>query len=125
MSFAALDEVLQDVIDSDKHGHDVIPGGIAVIAVNAEGKEIYKGQAGTLTYDTPAPVWSCSKMVTPVILLQLVQAGIIKDLHAEVPKFKEGDLLDQVLTGYDDAGNPILKRVRRPTWHELANHTSG
>lgn len=129
MSFAELDAILRDLTDDAKFGHITLPNGIAVIARDIHGAVLFRGRAGKMEFDTQGPYWSCSKLVTPVILLQLVESGVLtlEELEQPVPQLKEGaDLLHLIITGYTEQGRPVFaKAKRRPTWLELANHTAG
>lgn len=75
--------------------------------------------------DTIYRIYSMSKPVTGVALLMLWEEGKFRlddPVTRYIPEF-EGL---QVVTGMDDAGQPILEPMRRPpTMQELMSHTAG
>ena len=97
---AHLDPIFQNQVDSKR-----IPGAAAV-AYDVSGKALFsKGYGHTVfgddsspkvTPDTPAMIWSCTKLVTCVAILQLIEQGKIglKDPAAKyVIRRVEGILL--------------------------------
>ncbi|KAI0203134.1 Simvastatin synthase [Astrocystis sublimbata] len=66
-----------------------------------------------MTSDTPMRVASCSKLLTSIMVLQLVERGLasydetLERLLPEVAGLK-------VLTGFDEAGNPIEREPKSP-----------
>lgn len=83
------------------------------------------GDPSPVTDDTLFWIASCTKAITSVAALQLVERGVLS-LDAPV-----GDMLPtlaapRVLTGFNDAGEPILRPATAPiTLHRLLTHTSG
>ena len=124
---SALDAVLAAVVDSSPR----VPG-VAAIATNREGN-IYEGAAGVrsldadaaFTTDTVCAIFSTTKAIGGTACLQLVEEGLL-DLDAPAKEYISaiGDL--QVLDGFDDAGNPVLRAPKRDiTTRMLLLHTAG
>ena len=121
-----LDDLLQRGV-----ADDIAPGLAA--AVLKPGGETFVSSAGVRGLDNPTPltadtifyIASCTKPVTSVAALQLVERGLVA-LDDPV-----GDLLPeladpQVLTGFDVAGEPITRPARsKITLRHLLTHTSG
>ena len=89
--------------------------------------------AGTLAQGNSTPVgdgslfWiaSCTKAVTALAALQLVEQGILT-LDAPVAAHLPGLAAPLVLTGFDQAGNPVTRPAKTPiTLRHLLCHTSG
>lgn len=66
-----------------------------------------------MTVDTPMRFASCSKLLTSIMVLQCVEKGLaniddtLEKLLPEVAGLK-------VLTGFDEAGNPIEREPKSP-----------
>jgi CubicO group peptidase (beta-lactamase class C family) len=66
-----------------------------------------------MTVDTPMRVASCSKLLTSIMVLQCVEQGLasldegLEKLLPEIAGLK-------VLTGFDEAGNPIEREPKSP-----------
>ena len=98
-----------------------------------DGKEVYFGTAGfadreakrPFRRDTLVQIWSMTKPVTGVALMQLWEQGkfaIDDPLSKYLPEFAE----TKVFTGMDGAGKPILQPPRRPILiRDLLRHTAG
>ncbi|CAK7242626.1 MAG: hypothetical protein STHCBS139747_004122 [Sporothrix thermara] len=135
---AELDEILTRYT----HPETGTLHGAAFIAVDRNGKDVYRGVRGRkrldptsdkLTLDTVTWIASQSKLVTSVAVLQVVEKGLIgldDDVRAIVPALKD----IQVITGFEDGegepgpgvGRPILEDVAGPiTLRQLVTHTSG
>ncbi|CAK7214423.1 hypothetical protein SEUCBS140593_002177 [Sporothrix eucalyptigena] len=117
--------------------------GAAFVAVDRNGKDIYRGVAGRkyvdltstekLTLDTVTWIASQSKLVTSVSVLIAVEKGLIgldDDVRKVVPLLEN----IQVITGFEDGegepgpgvGKPILEDPNGPiTLRQLVTHTSG
>ena len=123
---AQIDAVLRRATEAGD-----VPG---VVAVAASDKGLfYEGAFGTrdltkgpaMTPDTIFRIASMTKAVTSVAAMQLVEKGKL-DLERPI-----GDVLPelaapQVLEGFDDAGAPRLRPVKRPiTLRQLLTHTAG
>lgn len=126
---AQLDPIIQAAVDNKQ-----IPGAAAV-ALDASGKVLFsKGYGHTtiddassplVTPDTPCLIWSCTKLVTSVAALQLIEQGKI-DLNAPAEKYVPDIAKIQVLHGFNDDGTPNLKPAQtKPTVLHLITHTSG
>ncbi|RFU31819.1 hypothetical protein B7463_g4525, partial [Scytalidium lignicola] len=109
--------------------------GVAGIILDKPGNVLFKGTWGTtnladdnapaFTADTSLLIFSCTKLVTSVAILQLVEQGKINlEDHVEkyVPKIKD----IQVLEGWDANGDPIFRPPKTtPTIHHLITHSGG
>ena len=124
---SALDAVLAGVVDSSPR----VPGVAAV--VTDRGGNIYEGAAGVrsldadaaFTPDTVCAIFSTTKAIGGTACLQLVEDGLL-DLDAPAKEYIPaiGDL--QVLDGFDDGGNPVLRAAKRDiTTRMLLLHTAG
>jgi CubicO group peptidase (beta-lactamase class C family) len=89
--------------------------------------------AGARGVDNPQPMtpdtlfWiaSCTKAITSVAVLQLVERGLV-DLDAPIGKRLPALAAPRVLTGFDAAGAPLTRPATRPiTLRRLLTHTSG
>jgi methyl acetate hydrolase len=124
-----LNPHFQAAVDAKK-----VPG-IGAISLDKSGKVLYKGTFGTTNIDdpsappftdeTPLIIWSCTKLVTSVAALQLMEQGKLKldDLVEKyVPKIKNL----QVLDGFDDKGEPKYRAPKtKATILMLLTHTAG
>jgi CubicO group peptidase (beta-lactamase class C family) len=78
-------------------------------------------------YSPQTPTWiaSMTKLITAVSALQLVSSSLVtldQDLRTVLPRLASL----QLLTGFDDEGEPVLKDNDRPiTLRQLLTHTSG
>ena len=108
-----------------------IPGIVAIVAneddilYEAAFGQIGKGSRQAISLDTVFWIASMTKTITTIAALQLVENGLIH-LHEPINKvLPEIDFLS-VLDGYDDDGNPILRKSESPiTLHHLLTHTAG
>ena len=83
------------------------------------------GSADAMTLDTLCWIASCTKAITSVAALQLVERGLI-DLDAPVGKYLPLLAAPQVLVGFDAAEKPITRPAKTPiTLRHLLTHTSG
>ena len=123
---ADIQSLLQAAVDRGD-----VPG---VVAMATDGQRtLFEGTAGLRQLDAPAPMtldsifWiaSLTKAVTSVAAMQLVEQGRVgldQPLGAVVPKLANL----QVLEGFGQDGQPILRPARREvTLHDLLTHTSG
>lgn len=122
-----LDAVLQGVVEGD-------PGvpGVVAIATDREGN-IYEGAAGKrvlgedadMTIDTVFALFSTTKAITGTAVMQLVEEGKL-DLDAPAKNYVPDIAKVQVLDGFDDSGEPILRAPKRDiTTRMLMLHTAG
>ena len=126
---AKLDPIFQGQVDSKK-----IPG-IAAVALNASGDVLFsKGYGHSIAGDTSSPkvtpqtptmLHSCSKLVTSIAALQLVEQGKLNiDDPAEkyAPEIKDVPLL----RGWNDDGSPQLSSPdKKILVLHLFTHTAG
>ena len=109
--------------------------GVAAIALDRSGDVLFKGTYGVvntddpsakpLTSTTPIMIWSCTKLVTAVAALQLVEQGKLK-LDDEVEKYVPDIKNIQVLEGFKEDGSPILRAQKtKATILMLMTHTAG
>jgi methyl acetate hydrolase len=123
MAQQQVDEAFKAATDAKKIA------GVAGIALDVTGKELFKGAYGVtnlndesnakpMTADTPVMLWSCTKIVTSVCALQLVEQGKLKldDLvERYVPEIAE----IKVLTGFKEDGSPKLRDPKTNGWLQL------
>lgn len=106
--------------------------GVVAMATNREGA-LYEGAFGERVLGSGAAmgldsvVWiaSMTKALTTTAALQLVEQG---KLDLDAPASNLAPLLGQarVLTGFDSAGQPLMRAPKRPvTLRHLLTHTSG
>jgi methyl acetate hydrolase len=123
---AGLDAVLDEVTA----GQSRVPGVVAIITdrhanvyEGVRGDRVLGGEAMTL--DTVFAIFSVTKAITGTACLQLVEDGRL-DLDAPAAQYTPaiGEL--QVLDGFDDDGQPVLRPPRRQiTTRMLLLHTAG
>ena len=121
-----LQTILDDAVAA---GH--APGMIAA-AITPSGKRLTAaagvraaGSADAMTLDTVCWIASCTKAVTSVAALQLVERGLI-ELDAPVGNHLPLLAAPQVLAGFDTADKPITRPATTPiTLRHLLTHTSG
>ena len=124
---AAADAVLEGVVSGDPR----VPG-VAAVATDRR-TDIYRGAAGVrvlggeeaMTSDTVCAIFSTTKAIAGTACLQLVEDGKL-DLDAPAKNYAPeiGDL--QVLDGFDQNGDPILRPPKRDvTTRMLLLHTAG
>lgn len=128
---AAVDVVVQSASQGPASGEGRVPGVVA--GVTDRNSDLYLGASGVrdlstntaMTTDTVFNIWSTTKAVTGTACLQLVGSGDL-DLNAPAKEYAPaiGEL--QVIEGFDDAGQPILRAPARDiTTHHLLTHTAG
>ena len=83
------------------------------------------GTGDVMTTDTVGAIASMTKAITGAALMQLVEQGHL-DLDAPAETYCAELASPQVLEGFDDAGQPILRDARsQVTLRNLLTHTSG
>jgi methyl acetate hydrolase len=121
-----LDKLLKAGIDAG-----AAPGAVAIV-VNRDGV-LWEGAAGEraagsgvpMTTDTVGAIFSMTKAVTGAAAMQLVEQGSL-DLDAPAGEIIPWLHEVQVLDGFDDSGQPVLRAPRSPvTLRHLLTHTSG
>ena len=84
-----------------------------------------RDQSGAMTTDTVFRIASMTKAITSVAAMQLVEQGKLS-LDGPVPAIDPALASPQVLTGFDPAGQPLLRPARRPiSLKHLLTHTAG
>ena len=123
---ARIDHALQDMISSGR------AAGTSAL-VWRDGKEVYFGTAGyadreakkPFRRDTLVQIWSMTKPVTGVALMQLWEQrkfGLDDPLAMYLPEFADV----KVFVSTDSAGTPVLQSPRRPILiRDLFRHTAG
>ena len=83
------------------------------------------GTGDVMTTDTVGAIASMTKAITGAAVMQLVEQGRL-DLDAPAETYCAEMATPQVLEGFDDAGQPILRDARsKVTLRNLLTHTSG
>ena len=119
-----LDKLLAELTDPVAPRDKAVPG-VALVVRSKDGRVIYSQGNGSLDINTPSWLASCTKLVTPIALLQLVEKGLIT-LDEPVQRFLPQCDLSHVLVGFDDEGKPMLQPVTTVvTLRNLLNHTNG
>ncbi len=123
----AADRILRDVAERENG----VPGVVAM-ATGREGN-IYEGAAGkrelgkeaAMTADTVFAIFSCTKALTGVAVMQLVEEGVLGlDDPAKEYAPEISDI--QVLEGFDAEGEPRLRPPKSDvTVGQLMLHTAG
>lgn len=125
-TYIQLDNYLSTAIDYKKNP------GIVAMAADKNGL-FYSGAFGMadiatareITKDTIIRIASMSKPVTTVAAMQLVERGII-ELDAPVENYLPEFSRLQVLDGFNDEGQPILRKpASKVTLRQLLSHTAG
>ncbi len=99
------------------------PGGELVSAV--AGRAGGGAEAAPMTRDTRLWIASCTKALSSVAALQLVEAGVL-DLDAPLAERLPALVAPMVLESFDAAGAPVTRAASRPlTLRALLSHTSG
>jgi methyl acetate hydrolase len=124
---SAADAILDDVVTSNPR----VPGVVAM--VTDRHRNIYEGAAGKRRLDQPADmttdsvfaIFSTTKAITGTAILQLVEEGKI-DLDAPAKSYTPDIGKLQVIEGFDDKGEPVLRAPKRDiTTRMLMVHCSG
>jgi methyl acetate hydrolase len=109
--------------------------GVAAIALDACGKVLYENGFGRLdiqdqgsppvTTETLIKMFSCTKLVTTVAALQLVEQGRL-DMYAPASRYVPEIDGVSLLVGFNDDGMPILRRpAKQILVLHLFTHTAG
>ncbi|KAL9620961.1 MAG: hypothetical protein Q9160_004614 [Pyrenula sp. 1 TL-2023] len=111
-----------------------LPGAV-VLAADKTGKIVYHEAGGFTSMDSQqakpmsleSTMWiaSCTKLVTTIAVLQCVEKGSLfldEDISTVLPELKTPN----VLTDFDESGQPILKHAtKKLTLRHLLTHSSG
>ncbi|MDH2382664.1 serine hydrolase [Bradyrhizobium sp. CER78] len=124
---AAADAILDGVVTSNPR----VPGVVAM--VTDRHRNIYEGAAGKRRLDQPADmttdsvfaIFSTTKAITGTAVLQLVEEGKL-DLDAPAKTYAPDIGKLQVIEGFDDKGEPVLRAPKRDiTTRMLMVHSAG
>jgi methyl acetate hydrolase len=126
---ARLNNAFQAAVDSKK-----MPG-CGGIVLDKSGNVLWKGAFGTTNImdpeapayglDTPLMIFSCTKLVTTVLALQLLEEGKLS-LDDPVEKYCPEFAQLQVLEGFDEEGRPKYRDPKtKATILHLLTHTTG
>lgn len=126
---ARINKAFQAAVDIKKQA------AVAAIVLDKSGKVLYKGAFGTtnildataapFTLDTPTMIFSCTKLVTTILALQLLEEGKLS-LTDPVEKYDPDFAAIKVLEGFDGEGKPILRAPKsKATILHLLTHTAG
>jgi methyl acetate hydrolase len=129
--FPKLDSSLKGAVDSGS-----VPA-IGAVILDRSGKTIYDNGYGTLNANDPKSkpfdsdsqllLWSLTKLVTSLCVLQLFEQGKIDSLDDPVTKYvpRTAEVL-QVLERFDETGKPVLRKPKKDvSLLHLFTHTSG
>ena len=123
---ARIDAALQQMIASDR------AAGVSAL-VWQDGREVYYGSAGLadraadrpMARDTIAQIYSMTKPVTGVALMQLWEQGKFR-LDDPLAEYLPEYATMRVYAGKDDAGQPRYVAAKRPiTVRDILRHTAG
>jgi methyl acetate hydrolase len=126
-----LNDANDAILNRVTTGEPRVPGVVAMLTDASD--NIYEGVAGervidsgdAMTLDTVFAIYSTSKAITGTTVMQCVEEGLL-DLDAPAKTYAPdiGEL--QVLEGFDDNGDPILRAPKRDiTTRMLMLHTAG
>ena len=127
----AVKQAADAVVDYSVHRAGGAPGVVAM-ATDRNGN-FYEGAAGKrelgkdqpMTLDSVMAIFSTTKAITGVALMQLVEEGKVS-LNDPVKKYVPEISEIQVLDGFDDAGHPKLRAPKSDaTVGQLMLHTAG
>jgi len=123
---ARIDRALQEMVSSERAAG-------ASALVWRDGREVYFGTAGyadreakkPFRRDTLVQIWSMTKPVTGVALMQLWEQGKFR-LDDPLSDYLPGFAQTKVFGGMDGAGKPILRTPHRPILvRDIMRHTAG
>lgn len=121
-----IDRAIKQMVDSGR-----VAGASAIVWQH--GREVYYNAAGyadreakkPMRRDTLVQIWSMTKPVTGVALMQLWEQGRF-GFDEPIAKYLPEYAAVQVFQGLDSAGNPILSPPQRPILiRDLVRHTAG
>ena len=110
--------------------------GTGAIAIDKTGKQIYNEafgdidtsnpEKGKYTNNTQMLLWSCTKLLTSLAALQLLEQGKIESIDDPVSKYLPERADVKVITGFDDDNKPITRapKTEMKLIH-LWTHTAG
>lgn len=128
---AAFHSAADSILESATTGDGAAAGVVAM--VTDRDHNVYEGAAGTrrlggddaIMLDDTFALFSTTKAITATAALQLVEEGLLElDAPAKNYAPEIGDL--QVIDGFDDAGQPVLRAPKSDvTPRQLLTHTGG
>ncbi|KAI1822383.1 transesterase [Xylaria intraflava] len=78
-----------------------------------------------MSVDTPMRIASCTKLITSIMVLRCFEQGLV-DPNESVERLLPEIAKSKVLTGFDEAGNPIEREPKSPILlKHLLTHSSG
>lgn len=117
---------------ADGYTQDESIPGLVYVVVNRDGEEIFahasghegKGIAKAMTFDTSFWIASCTKLVTTIAAMQLVEQGKVgldseEDIERTLPEVARA----MVLSARPDGTLELVKQERRITLRMLLTHT--
>lgn len=127
---AQLSSAFKQAVDSSR-----LPG-IGAVIVDKSGKQIYNEAFGRVdandssskpfTNDTHIILWSCTKLLASLAVLQLLEKGQIASLNDPVTKYLPSEANVKVCTGVDEEGKPLFRDAKgQMTLLHLITHTAG
>ncbi|KAF5332035.1 hypothetical protein D9758_014589 [Tetrapyrgos nigripes] len=110
----------------------VVPGVVLLsgnksgpVVQEAFGFKSLKPDAAKVDLDTTFWVASCTKLMTSIAALQLVEKGLV-DLDEDITRVLHEWKDAKILTGFDDDGKPITRLARnKMTLRQLLTHSNG
>ena len=127
----SMKEANDAILDRMVSGDPRVPGVVAMVTDRSD--NIYEGAAGErilggpdpMTTDSVFAIFSTTKAITGTAIMQCVEEGLL-DLDAPAKEYAPDIGTLQVLDGFDDSGNPILRAPARDvTTRMLMLHTAG
>ncbi|THV08209.1 beta-lactamase [Dendrothele bispora CBS 962.96] len=112
--------------------HQVVPGAV-LLSGNKDGPVVQEtfgfkslaADSDPLDLDTYFWVASCTKLVTTVAALQLVERGLV-DLDEDITRVLHEWKEPKILVGFDEAGQPITRVAKNKiTLRQLLTHSAG
>lgn len=131
LDVSAFGRAADQILNAATSGDARVPGVVAMVTDRTE--NVYAGASGLRRIDGSAEVavddvfaiFSTTKAITATAALQLVEEGAL-DLDRPASDYAPDIATLQVIEGFDDAGEPILRAPRSvPTTRQLLTHTGG
>ncbi|CEF83305.1 hypothetical protein FGSG_07702 [Fusarium graminearum PH-1] len=126
-------DALRQKVDAFTQGPNGIPGLVCVV-VDSKGEHIFDHVSGTrgsgiskpMTFDTTFWMASCTKLVTTIAALQLVEQGnVALDSEEDIQRILP-ELSDVMVLSEDESGDlKLVPRERNITLRMLLTHTAG
>lgn len=110
--------------------------GVGAVVLSRSGETIYSHATGTInandsaarpfTADTQLFIWSLTKLVTSIAVLQLLEKGVIESLDDPIEKYMPDEANTRVITGFDEHNLPVTRPAKgKVRLIHLLTHTSG